>query len=93
MSRIALAALGVTALFAAGPVQARDCVTGWIAHVDRQNDTITLDSGEMLQVSGDINFEDLSEGSHVKFVVTQTGEGRKAVSIAPADTSRPAGRV
>ncbi len=91
MLRIAAAALGLFALFAAGPALARDCVIGWITHVDQMNDTITLDSGVILHVSEDINLEDISEGVHVKLVVMQSAQGREAVSIAPAAApQRPA---
>jgi len=97
LSKLAVATLLGAALFSAGPAQARECVTGWIAHVDRQNDTITLGSGEILLVSADINLEDLSEGIQVKLLVMRTSEGIKAVDIAPAvppaGTARPAGRV
>lgn len=68
------------------PAAAQEKVTGWIALVDRDMDTVVMDDGRLFKVSPDIGVDSLKAGVRVTITYKDTPSGRTITGILPAET-------
>jgi len=69
---------------------AQETATGWIAHIDRDKDSVVMDDGRAFSVSPDIGVDALREGVRVRITFKRTPDGRKIIAVSPAAASLPA---
>lgn len=72
------------------PAAAQEKVTGWIALVDRDKDTVIMDDGRLFKVSPDIGVDALKAGVRVTITYKDTPSGRTITAVLPA---APPGRA